>query len=264
MPPLLSQTLGVGIRHRLSPLVTANGAYVGNTEDLLAWAQRTLRYKGRLGNPIVYNQMAKSEYRKWLEANPHPFAYMDVAVGSAAPQRVVFELFNDSHPMAAENFLCLCTGEKGAAKDGTKLHYEGTPLHRVVKGGWVQGGDIAGGHGDGGCSVFGPTFADESFSVKQDKDGVLVMASAEAPHTNASQFYVTLAPMPWMDRKRVAFGRVVSGMRVFRMVEKLPTVNQRPVDDVRVVACGAFPPKRKSARAGAGAGAGAGAASRKK
>lgn len=42
------------------------------------------------------------------------------------------------------------------------------------------------------------------------------MASGDGPHSNGSQFYVTLAPMPWMDGKRVVFGKVVRGLRTLR------------------------------------------------
>jgi cyclophilin family peptidyl-prolyl cis-trans isomerase len=43
-------------------------------------------------------------------------------------------------PRAVENFVALCTGEKGTSSTGTKLHYLGSVFHRVVRGGWVQGG----------------------------------------------------------------------------------------------------------------------------
>lgn len=125
----------------------------------------------------------------------------------------------------------------------------------------ILGPDIEGGHGDGGQSIFGPTFPDESFEVLQDRPGVLVMANAGAPHTNGSQFYVTLAPTPWMDKKRVAFGMVISGMRTFRVIEKMSTCNQRPLDNVTITDCGSFPlargsRSRRSSASGAGAGTG--------
>ncbi len=59
---------------------------------------------------------------------------------------MVFELFREDCPMTAENFRCLCTGEKGEGKTTFKpLHYQGTPIHRIVKGFIIQGGDFSNG-----------------------------------------------------------------------------------------------------------------------
>lgn len=42
----------------------------------------------------------------------------------------------------------------------------------------------------------------------------------EKKHSNECQFYVTVnAPLSFMDKNTV-FGRVISGMRIFRMMEK--------------------------------------------
>ena len=57
---------------------------------------------------------------------------------------VVFELYSDVVPKTTENFRCLCTGERGEGKSTFKpLHYKGTPIHRIVKGFIVQGGDFS-------------------------------------------------------------------------------------------------------------------------
>ena len=64
--------------------------------------------------------------------------------------RVVFELYEDIAPLAVENFLALCRGDRGVDKgSGVKLHYKGCPMHRVVKGFVMQGGDIVKGNGSG-------------------------------------------------------------------------------------------------------------------
>ena len=47
--------------------------------------------------------------------------------------RIVFELFNDVTPRTAENFRCLCTGERGGI-----LHYKGVKLHRIIKDFMIQ------------------------------------------------------------------------------------------------------------------------------
>ena len=83
----------------------------------------------------------------------------------------------------------------------------------VITGKLVQGGDIsARGDGRGGESAYGGMFDDESFEVSHER-GVLSMANSGA-NKNGSQFFVCLKRMPSLNGKHVAFGRVVSGLRV--------------------------------------------------
>ncbi len=51
--------------------------------------------------------------------------FFDVKIGSQDAGRVVFELYNDVVPKTAENFRCLCTGEKGTGTSGKPLTYKG-------------------------------------------------------------------------------------------------------------------------------------------
>ena len=61
----------------------------------------------------------------------------------------------------------------------------------------------------------------------------------KGPHTNGSQFYITLNALPWLDGKRVAFGRVIQGLRVIRRVTKVPLENERPINNsVMITASG--------------------------
>ena len=80
-------------------------------------------------------------------------------------------------------------------------------------------------------SIWGGEFADESFEVKHTEPGLLGMCKRDGvAHTNESQFYVTLGgPLPFLDNQCVVFGRVVSGFRVFRQIEKLDTTNEYPI-----------------------------------
>lgn len=61
-----------------------------------------------------------------------PRVFFDIAIGGRSSGRIVFELFNDIVPKTAENFRCLCTGEKGIGKLGKPLHYRGSKFHRVI------------------------------------------------------------------------------------------------------------------------------------
>ena len=54
-------------------------------------------------------------------------------------------------------------------------------------------------------------------------------------HSNECQFYVTLgAPLTFMDDKTVVFGRIVEGFRVFKLIEQLELVNERPTHPVKI------------------------------
>ena len=100
----------------------------------------------------------------------NPRVFLDFAIGGEAAGRVELELWSDQLPKTAENFRQLCTGEKGMhALTRRPLHYKGSPIHRVVPGMMVQGGDIVRGNGMSGASIYGSFFADEGFETKHTK-----------------------------------------------------------------------------------------------
>ena len=72
---------------------------------------------------------------------------------------VCVQLFTKTCPKTCANFKALCTGEKGVSEStGVNLSYLNTLIHRIVPGGWVQGGDIIDGTGNGGESIYGKKF----------------------------------------------------------------------------------------------------------
>ena len=96
----------------------------------------------------------------------------------------------------------------------------------------IQTGDPTG-TGRGGSSIFGEKFADEIHAdLKHTGAGVLSMANA-GPNTNGSQFFITLAPTPWLDGKHTIFGRVKSGLGVVKRMGLVKTGKEdRPVEEV--------------------------------
>jgi hypothetical protein len=81
----------------------------------------------------------------------------------------------------------------------------------------AQGGDITNKDGTGGESIYGPKFADENFRHTHCEVGTLSMASAK-PNSNSSQFFVSFAEQPHLDRKHVVFGKMVRGEEVLEMM----------------------------------------------
>ncbi|MCG6984908.1 MAG: peptidylprolyl isomerase [Thiocapsa sp.] len=166
----------------------------------------------------------------------NPQVAIDVTIGGEPAGTITVELFADVVPKTAENFRALCTGEKGVGESGKPLAYAGSPFHRIIPEFMIQGGDFTRGNGTGGESIYGEEFADESFELRHTEAGILSMANA-GPDTNGSQFFITVAPTPWLDGKHVVFGKVLEGMDVVRAMEAQGSQSGRTRSEVIFAAC---------------------------
>jgi len=60
-------------------------------------------------------------------------------------------------------------------------------------------------------------------------------------NTNECQFYVTTSsPLSFLDNKNVVFGRVISGLRIFKLIDKLVCVNEKPKQEIKIVSSGIY------------------------
>jgi len=145
------------------------------------------------------------------------------AVFSTTEGKITVRLFETDAPITVKNFIELAEGAREwvhpttRAKSKEKL-YHGTIFHRVIPDFMIQGGDPAG-TGMGGP---GYQFQDETKGSphKFDKPGKLAMANA-GPNTNGSQFFITVAPTPWLTGKHTIFGEVVEGQDVVIAISKV-------------------------------------------
>ncbi|XP_064625093.1 peptidylprolyl isomerase domain and WD repeat-containing protein 1-like [Lineus longissimus] len=135
-------------------------------------------------------------------------------------------LFPKETPKTVENF---CVHSKNG-------YYNGHIFHRVIKGFMIQTGDPQG-NGTGGESIWGGEFEDEFHPIlKHDRPYTMSMANA-GPNTNGSQFFVTLAPTPWLDNKHTIFGRVTLGFDVVQNIGAARTnaKTDKPHDDIKII-----------------------------
>lgn len=136
-------------------------------------------------------------------------------------------LYAKEAPNTVENFTALARGGKEWTdpKTGQKTSrplYDGTLFFRVIPGFIIQGGDPTGeGWGGPGYSI-----ADEVYPGRVlDRAGLLAMAGTGA-QTSGSQFFITLAPTPWL--KNAVFGEVVSGLDVVEAIGVSPRTQVDP------------------------------------
>ncbi|KAK0284453.1 Peptidyl-prolyl cis-trans isomerase-like 1 [Friedmanniomyces endolithicus] len=133
---------------------------------------------------------------------------------------IVCELYTTHAPKTCQNFSTLAS----------RNYYNRTVFHRIIPDFMVQGGDPTG-TGRGGASIYGEKFEDEIRpDLKHTGAGILSMANS-GPNTNGSQFFITLAPTPWLDGKHTIFGRVKGGMNIVKRMGMVQTKDDRPLED---------------------------------
>ena len=148
---------------------------------------------------------------------PGTYAILETSQGT-----IVCRLFEKQVPNTVANFVGLAEGTKEFRdpRAGSKVKrpfYDGLIFHRVIPNFMIQGGCPLGtGTGDPGYR-----FDDELVWLPHDTPGKLSMANA-GPNTNGSQFFITVAPTPWLDKRHIVFGEVVEGQDVADKISKVP------------------------------------------
>jgi peptidyl-prolyl cis-trans isomerase A (cyclophilin A) len=167
-----------------------------------------------------------------MARQPGLYAVLDTTEG-----QIVCRLFETDAPKTVQNFVELAEGKREwthpvSRKKSSEPLYNGTIFHRVIPNFMIQGGDPAG-TGFGGP---GYKFEDETKGSphKFDTKGKLAMANA-GPNTNGSQFFITVAPTPWLTGNHTIFGEVVEGQDVADKISKLPRGQQdKPNKEVKL------------------------------
>jgi cyclophilin family peptidyl-prolyl cis-trans isomerase len=124
---------------------------------------------------------------------------------------IVLILEYEKTPMTVANFVGLAEGtiKNDVFPEGVP-YFDGSKFHRVVPGHVIQ----AGAPNTDGDAQLGYMFPNEIYpELSHNRAGVLGMANG-GPHTNGSQFYITLGDRSYLDGDYTVFGEVIEGMDV--------------------------------------------------
>ena len=150
------------------------------------------------------------------------------------PNRVILELYNNTHPKTSENFRKLISNNNENAGDTHIGKYKRAKFHRIIPGFMNQAGSAT-----KSGSIYGRKFDDENINSRHHDQPYLLAMANGGPNTNGDQFYITVNPQPHLDGKHVVFGRVIRGERAVEFVnQKCGSENGRPKCDVQIARCG--------------------------
>lgn len=135
-----------------------------------------------------------------------------------------FELFLDT-PNSTANFISL-------AKD---KFYDNLTFHRVIPGFVAQGGCPDGtGMGGPGYTIDGEFSSNGFDNPHIHEKGVLSWARSMARNSAGSQFFITLAPTPFLDGEYAVFGKIISGENVLSMFESIGSASGNPSEIIKI------------------------------
>ncbi|KAF0977624.1 hypothetical protein FDP41_003616 [Naegleria fowleri] len=226
--------------------------------------------------PIVFLTFAKMSRKKYLNIDS---CSQDAVTRSDIMDigTVEIKLNKKLASKAAENFRCLCTGEKGLSSRSIPLTFKGSTIHKAVQATLIQGGDIeySGScgwwkchnylgnqlsspsasepcifkEGEGNESIFGKVFEELSAQSNIHHAGsvslVNVNSDLENSRTYGSQFMICVNRCKEQDGKNIVIGDVTNGLDIIRRVESETLSSSQHLDPaeqfvVFIKECGQF------------------------
>ncbi len=138
------------------------------------------------------------------------------------------KLYHLRAPRTVENFIGLAEGniefssknEKNETVMAKKPFYDGLSFHRIIKKFIAQAGSPSTKNKAAGPGYSIPL--EFNSRLIHDRLGVVSMARSGGK-SHGSQFFITLAPIPRLNKVNSVFGQVISGVNVLQDFEKIQT-----------------------------------------
>ncbi|KAK2583995.1 hypothetical protein KPH14_006455 [Odynerus spinipes] len=183
--------------------VFINDAFIGSDIEFLEYINESYVFHMQ-ENIEYYDKLVKEYYKEFIQKTKRIYVYFTFCLDGSTLGSLLFMLYSDLLPHTCKHFLNLCTGKYESLEGFATSHYLNTSVHRIVKNGWIQLGDIKIDTVTSDMITI-PTIPDESYCIPHNRRGVLSMAN-NGKHSNESQIIVSLKPNSWMDYHYVAFG----------------------------------------------------------
>lgn len=167
------------------------------------------------------------ETRPDLFANPtppegSPRVRLDTSKGS-----LTVVLLAEQAPRHVENFLLLC-------KSG---YYNGSRIHKVIPGQYVEGGDPNSKTEDSqtwGAGGPGYTIAHEESWLWNRRYAVTSVPEGDNYTSNGSQFRIVASDLPSLDGTTTVFGVIVEGADALDRIGEVELSANRPIEPVAI------------------------------
>jgi peptidyl-prolyl cis-trans isomerase A (cyclophilin A) len=230
-----------------TPAPTSSAASAEKGVEEKSAAEKAAAERPRLRDPVFPKIQAKpvAEVKAWPgDPLQGKFSMEDALQGlpgkgtklfadlTTAEGKLECELWPDKAPLTVANFVGLARGNRPWKKGNSWVKqplYDGTVIHRVIKGFMLQGGD-PNGNGSGGP---GYELPDEIWEgAHHDQRGLLCMANHGA-NTNGSQFFIMDGPAPHLDGGYTIFGKCTPDAVIQKLVST-PALGDRAVEPPKI------------------------------
>ncbi|MRX51938.1 peptidylprolyl isomerase [Paracoccus sp. S-4012] len=180
-----------------------------------------------LAGALAFPAFALAQAAPEAEDGPGPNLVIEVADAEGQPKgTIILDLYEDRAPNHVARLTELA--QSGA--------YDGVVFHRVIDGFMAQTGDVQYGKTGGDLAMAGMGGSDQpdlgaEFSDATFGAGTVGMARSQSPDSANSQFFIDLAPAPFLDGQYTVVGQLIDGWDVLNAIKKGDADQNGKVDE---------------------------------
>jgi len=213
-----------------SLIVIQNDNHIMDFNEFLEWMTKNAGFNENFPEEYkleLYADKEKDEYLVELQKK-HPLVYLDISIEDRPEGQFIIKLFQNKCPETSKWFYSFF-------KNNSDISYNGVKFERLVHNGWMQSGEFQ----RNGVRII-DTIPIENFVIKHMARGIVSLCNLGAPNPtgNSSPFMIQFKENPYFNKKYVAFGKLVFGDTLLDHIEKIPTIYERPINEITITKAG--------------------------